>query len=165
MTNGCTVCYSYSSLSFFGLSLPPMESKESRVELRILSSLEYTDLVENITGNLTLLAGCNTDQIYFIQMAVREIVTNAIQHGNRFDINKAVSILYEFDRGRFEVHVWDQGDGFDLSHLPDPCDPANLLKSSGRGIFLVRSFMDDFSLIRIPWRGTEVRFVKKLAAS
>jgi len=142
-----------------------MELSHSSVELKILSSLEYSDLVENITANLTFLAGCNPDQVYFIQMAVREIVTNAIQHGNRFDINKRVSIQYRFDPGAFEVQVRDQGAGFDFSHLPDPCDPANLLKSSGRGIFLVRSFMDDFSLRRIPNQGTEVRFVKRLSGS
>jgi serine/threonine-protein kinase RsbW len=140
-----------------------MDSRNSSVELKIDSSLEYTDLVENITNSLALLAGCNPDQMYFIQMAVREIVTNAIQHGNRFDLNKQVSIVYRFDPGKFEVHVRDQGDGFDYDHLPDPCDPANLLKSSGRGIFLVRSFMDDFSLRRIPNQGTEVRFVKRLS--
>jgi len=138
------------------------DSLYSSVELKINSSLEYSDLVENITTNLTFLAGCNPDQIYFIQMAVREIVTNAIQHGNRFDINKHVSIQYLFDRRSFEVQVRDQGAGFDYSHLPDPCDPANLMKSSGRGIFLVRSFMDDFSLRRIPEQGTEVRFMKRL---
>lgn len=140
-----------------------MDSLDSSVELKILSNLEYTDLVESITTNLTFLAGCNPDQVYFIQMAVREIVTNAIQHGNRFDPNKQVSIQYRFDSGKFEVQVRDEGAGFDYSHLPDPCDAANLLKSSGRGIFLVRSFMDDFSLRRIPDHGTEVRFMKRLS--
>jgi serine/threonine-protein kinase RsbW len=142
-----------------------MDSRNSSVELKIASSLEHIDLVENITNSLALMAGCTPDQMYFIQMAVREIVTNAIQHGNHFDLNKQVSIVYEFDPGKFEVHVRDQGDGFDYDHLPDPCDPANLLKSSGRGIFLVRSFMDDFSLRRIPNQGTEVRFVKRLSGS
>ena len=142
-----------------------MDSRNSSVELKIASSLEYTDLVENMTNSLGLLAGCNTDQMYFIQMAVREIVTNAIQHGNRFDPNKQVSITYQLDPGKFEVQVRDQGEGFDYDHLPDPCDPANLLKSSGRGIFLVRSFMDDFSLKQIPDQGTEVRFVKRLSRS
>ena len=142
-----------------------MDSLDSNVELKILSSLEYTDLVENITTSLTFLAGCNPDQVYFIQMAVREIVTNAIQHGNRFDTSKRVSIQYRFNTGKFEVQVRDQGGGFDFDHLPDPCDPANLLKSSGRGIFLVRSFMDDFSIKRIPDQGTEVRFMKRLSGT
>lgn len=142
-----------------------MNPKESTVELRIQSSLDYTDLVENVTNNLTSMAGCSPDHTYFIEMAVREIVTNAIQHGNCFDSAKEVEVQYRFSSERFEVQIRDQGNGFDFSHLPDPCDPANLLKSSGRGIFLVRSFMDDFSLARLPERGTEVRFVKKLTTS
>lgn len=140
-----------------------MNTKDSTIELRIQSSLEYTDLVENITNNLTLMAGCDSDHAYFIEMAVREIVVNAIRHGNRFDMNKQVSVRYRFNSERFEVIIQDQGQGFDFEHLPDPCDEANLLKSSGRGIFLVRSFMDDFSLAFVPNQGTEVKFAKKIS--
>jgi len=140
-----------------------MNTEESYVELRIQSSLDYTDLVESLINNLTALAGCNSDHAYFIEMAVREVVTNAIQHGNRFDLSKHVRVQLRFDTEKIEVQVKDQGQGFDFDHLPDPCDPANLLKSSGRGIFLVRSFMDDFSFAYVPNEGTEVKFVKKLS--
>jgi len=142
-----------------------MSSRESTVEVRIRSSLDYTDLVENITNNLTFLAGCDSDPAYFIEMAVREIVINAIRHGNQYNLDKQVRIRFSFDAYKFEVQVQDQGNGFDFEHLPDPCDPSNLLKSSGRGIFLVRSFMDDFSLTYVPNQGTEVKFVKKLSRS
>jgi len=142
-----------------------MNSSESTVELRIQSSLDYTDLVENLTNNLTSMAGCDSEHAYFIEMAVREILINAIRHGNHFDFQKQVKLQFRFDSARFEVQIDDQGQGFDFAHLPDPCDPANLLKSSGRGIFLVRSFMDDFSLIHVPDQGTEVKFAKKLARS
>src|SRR5437867_4780814 len=142
-----------------------MSSIESTVEVRIRSSLDYTDLVENITNNLTFLAGCDSDPAYFIEMAVREIVINAIRHGNQYNLDKQVRIRFSFDAYKFEVQVQDQGNGFDFEHLPDPCDPSNLLKSSGRGIFLVRSFMDDFSLTYVPNQGTEVKFVKKLSRS
>jgi len=142
-----------------------MSSRESTVEVRIRSSLDYTDLVENITNNLTFLAGCDSDPAYFIEMAVREIVINAIRHGNQYNLDKQVRIKFSFDAYKFEVQVQDQGTGFDFEHLPDPCDPSNLLKSSGRGIFLVRSFMDDFSLTYVPNQGTEVKFVKKLSRS
>jgi serine/threonine-protein kinase RsbW len=142
-----------------------MNSSESTVELRIQSSLDYTDLVENLTNNLTALAGCDSDHAYFIEMAVREVLINAIRHGNQFDSHKQVRVRFRFDAARFEVQINDQGRGFDYEHLPDPCDSANLLKSSGRGIFLVRSFMDDFSLIYVPDQGTEVKFAKKLARS
>jgi serine/threonine-protein kinase RsbW len=142
-----------------------MNSSESTVELKIQSSLDYADLVENLTNNLTALAGCDSDHAYFIEMAVREVLINAIRHGNQFDLQKQVKLQFRFDETRFEVEINDQGRGFDYAHLPDPCDPANLLKSSGRGIFLVRSFMDDFSLVYVPNQGTQVKFVKKLAPS
>ena len=142
-----------------------MSSRESTVEVRIRSSLDYTDLVENITNNLTFLAGCDSDPAYFIEMAVREIVINAIRHGNQYNLDKQVRIKFSFDAYKFEVQVQDQGNGFDFEHLPDPCDPSNLLKSSGRGIFLVRSFMDDFSLTYVPNQGTKVKFTKKLSRS
>ena len=147
-----------------GFALHPfMNNQDSVIELRVQSNLEYTDLVENITNNLTALAGCDSDQAYFIEMAVREIVVNAIRHGNQLDLDKVVRVHYRFNSERFEVGILDQGGGFDFAHLPDPCDPENLMKSSGRGIFLVRSFMDDFSLARLPNQGTEVKFAKKLS--
>jgi serine/threonine-protein kinase RsbW len=139
-----------------------MNSQQATVELRIQSNLDYSEIVENITNNLTALAGCTADHAYFIEMALREIVANAIQHGNKSDLNKTVQIRYRFDKESFHVQVDDQGQGFDYDHLPDPCNPENLLKSSGRGIFLVRSFMDDFSLNFIPNQGTRVCFSKKL---
>jgi serine/threonine-protein kinase RsbW len=140
-----------------------MNNQDSVIELKIQSSLEYADLVENVTNNLTALAGCDSDQAYFIEMAVREVVVNAIRHGNQMDMDKLVRVSYRFNAERFEVEVLDQGRGFDFEHLPDPCDPENLMKSSGRGIFLVRSFMDDFSLTYLPNQGTEVKFAKRLS--
>ena len=147
-----------------GFSLHPfMNDQDSVIDLRIQSNLEYTDLVENITNNLTALAGCDSNQAYFIEMAVREIVVNAIRHGNQLDLDKVVRVHYRFNSERFEVGILDEGGGFDFDHLPDPCNPENLMKSSGRGIFLVRSFMDEFSLARVPNQGTEVRFSKRLS--
>jgi len=140
-----------------------MINRPVTIELKIQSSLDYTELVENVTNNLTTLAGCDPDSAYFIEMAVREIVVNAIRHGNQLDLEKIVRVQFRFDAEKFEVEIHDQGNGFDFDHLPDPCDPENILKSSGRGIFLVRSFMDDFTLSYIPTQGTEVRFSKSIS--
>ena len=140
-----------------------MSNRPVTVQLKIQSSLDYAELVENVTNNLTVLAGCDPDSAYFIEMAVREIVVNAIRHGNQLELDKTVQVQFRFDTERFEVVIHDQGNGFDFNHLPDPCDPENLLKSSGRGIFLVRSFMDSFSLSYIPDQGTEVRFSKSIS--
>lgn len=95
-------------------------------------------------------------------MSVRESVINAIQHGNREDLGKIVGVSFQAFVDRLVVRVSDEGRGFDVSHLPDPTDPANLLKPSGRGIFYVRSFMDDVSFHKRPEGGLEVRMVKRL---
>ena len=142
-----------------------MDPTATTIRLRIQSSLGYTDLVENLTNNLTHLAGCNSDLVYSFEIAVREILVNAMQHGNQLDPNKYVSMQYRFDSENFEVQIRDEGKGFDVERLPDPLDSENLLKSSGRGIFLVRSFMDNFSVTHIPDKGTEVRFDKRITSS
>ena len=142
-----------------------MDPTATTIRLRIQSSLGYTDLVEILTNNLTHLAACNSDLVYSFEMAVREIVINAMQHGNQLDPNKYVSMQYRFDSENFEVQVRDEGKGFDVERLPDPLDPENLLKPSGRGIFLVRSFMDNFSVTHNPDKGTEVRFDKRITSS
>jgi serine/threonine-protein kinase RsbW len=140
-----------------------MSNRPVTVQLKIQSSLDYAELVESVTNNLTTLAGCDPDSAYFIEMAVREIVVNAIRHGNQLELEKKVHVQFRYNSETFEVEIHDEGNGFDFNHLPDPCDPENLLKSSGRGIFLVRSFMDNFSLSYIPNQGTEVRFSKSIS--
>lgn len=141
-----------------------MDSKETKVELTIQSNLDYAELVENLTNHLTAMAGCTADQAYFIEMSIREMVANAILHGNKRDLNKHVAIQYCFDREIFQVQIQDEGPGFDCGQVPDPLHPENLLKSSGRGIFLVRSFMDEFSCRYIPRQGMRVVFSKKISS-
>jgi serine/threonine-protein kinase RsbW len=101
-----------------------------------------------------------------VGVAVRESVINAIKHGNREDVSKTVTIEFALDAAddptELVVRIRDQGEGFDYKHIADPLAPENILKSSGRGIFFMRSFMDDVELRRVPGGGTEVRMVKKL---
>jgi serine/threonine-protein kinase RsbW len=96
-------------------------------------------------------------------------VINAIKHGNREQPAKRVTIEFAFtpvnDPTELEVKVTDEGEGFEPQEVADPLAPENILKSSGRGIFFMRSFMDDVELKRAPAGGMEVRMVKKLAAS
>ena len=108
------------------------------------------------------------DAIHWIGVAVRESVINAIKHGNREDRGKLVTIEFAFTPidapTELVVKVTDQGEGFEPQEVADPLAPENMLKSSGRGIFFMRSFMDDVQLQRAPQGGMEVRMVKKLAA-
>jgi serine/threonine-protein kinase RsbW len=91
----------------------------------------------------------------------------AIKHGNREDYAKIVTVEFAVtplaDPNELVVRVLDQGEGFDPGEVADPLAPENILKSSGRGIFFMRSFMDDVVLRRGAQGGMEVRMVKKLA--
>jgi serine/threonine-protein kinase RsbW len=139
------------------------------VRLQIHSNFDMVDFVQVVSDRVGQLAGMDDDAVHWIGVAVRESVINAIKHGNREDSLKLVTIEFTFApvAGPTElvVRVLDQGEGFDPEEIADPLAPENLLKSSGRGIFFMRSFMDDVKLRRADEGGMEVRMVKKLAAS
>ena len=117
---------------------------------------------------LAVLAALDEDAVHWIGVAVRESVINAIKHGNREEYDKLVTVEFSLTPvatpTEFIVRVLDQGQGFDPVGVADPLAPENILKSSGRGIFFMRSFMDDVVLQRASEGGMEVRMVKKLAA-
>ena|SRR6185436_1839967 len=105
--------------------------------------------------------GAPDDAAFGIEMAVREAVTNAMVHGNQEDEAKSVEVVFNCHGNELEIEVRDQGEGFDLGSVPDPTDPANLMKTSGRGIFLMRTFMDDVQYVHRPEGGTAVRMSKR----
>jgi len=103
--------------------------------------------------------------IHWVGVAIRESVINAIKHGNRHDASKHVFVEFENTPGDAPgliIRVRDQGEGFDPELVADPLSPENILKSSGRGIFLIRNFMDDVRLQPAPEGGMEIRMVKRL---
>ena len=105
--------------------------------------------------------GAPDEAAFGIEMAVREAVTNAMVHGNQEDEAKSVEVVFNCHGNELEIEVRDQGEGFDLGSVPDPTDPANLMKTSGRGIFLMRTFMDDVQYVHRPEGGTAVRMSKR----
>ena len=146
-----------------------MLTRGGTVRLQIHSNFELLDFVQVVSDRMGQLAGLDEDAIHWIGVAVRESVINAIKHGNREDYGKMVTVEFAMapsnDPSELVVRVLDQGEGFDPEEVADPLAPENILKSSGRGIFFMRSFMDDVQLSRGPAGGMEVRMVKKLAAS
>jgi serine/threonine-protein kinase RsbW len=146
-----------------------MPNRGGTVRLQIPSNFELLDVVQVASDRLAVLAGLDEDAIHWIGVAVRESVINAIKHGNREDQHKLVTIEFSIapvtHPTEFVVRVLDQGEGFDPQEVADPLAPENILKSSGRGIFFMRNFMDDVVLRRASEGGMEVRMVKKLAAS
>jgi serine/threonine-protein kinase RsbW len=146
-----------------------MTESRSLVRLKIHSVFDMLDLVQLVSDHVGQLAGLDEDAIHWVGVAVRESVINAIKHGNRLDEAKQVTIEFAFVPSRHPtelvVSVIDQGEGFQVEEVADPLAPENLLKSSGRGIFFMRSFMDDVQLLKVPEGGMEVRMMKKLQAS
>jgi serine/threonine-protein kinase RsbW len=124
------------------------------------STLESVDSAEELVLGVAQTAGFEDDDLMKIGMAVRESMVNAVVHGNRYSSHKKVRFSIHRSRKRLEVRITDEGEGFDFDHLPDPLAPENLLRTSGRGIFLIRSFMDEFQIRRLQPAGTEVILVK-----
>ncbi len=127
------------------------------------STLDSVDKAEALVVREALSTGFDEDEQHQIGMAVRECMVNAVVHGNRYSSKKKVHLEIERSVDTLIVTIGDEGEGFDFSSLPDPLAPENLLRQSGRGLLLIRAFMDDFDLHPRPGGGTEVRLVKKLA--
>lgn len=124
------------------------------------STLESVDSAEELAVGVAQRAGFDEDDLMKIGMAVRESMVNAVAHGNRYNAHKKVRLSVVNNAEQFTVRIADEGEGFDCSKVPDPLAPENLMRTSGRGIFLIRSFMDDFQIRRLEPGGTEVTLVK-----
>ncbi len=135
------------------------------IEVIISSALENLDLVQAITDCITHYMGFEEDSAHWIGMSVRESVTNAIQHGNKLDLGKKVDIRFEVRPDKLSISVRDQGDGFNADDVPNPLDAENLLKPSGRGIFYIRTFMDEVDFRPLSQGGMEVYMVKKISSN
>ena len=144
-----------------------MLKRGGTIRLQIHSNFDMVDFVQLVSDRIGQLAGMDEDTVHWIGVAIRESVINAIKHGNREDSGKLVTVEFTLvptsDPRELIVRVLDQGEGFDPDEVADPLAPENILKSSGRGIFFMRSFMDDVVLRRGAEGGMEVRMVKKLA--
>ena len=132
------------------------------VKLDIASRFEMLDVVQTVVTHLATLVGFGEDATHYMSVAVRESVVNAIKHGNVLDAEKRVLIHFTIGAQALEVSIHDQGEGFDQSSIPDPLAQENLLKVDGRGIFFMKSFMDEVTYAFPPQGGTLVRMLKRL---
>jgi anti-sigma B factor antagonist len=130
------------------------------------STLESVDLAEGEILNAAAEAGFDEDEFHPIGMAVRECMVNAVVHGNRYNRNKQVhvSVTVEPESARFLIRITDQGDGFEMHDVPDPLHDTNLLRHSGRGLFLMGAFMDDMKVRKLSPTGTEVTLIKNIGS-
>ena len=135
------------------------------VRIEFNSAFDMLDFVQVVSDYVGQAAGLDEDELHWVSVAVRESVVNAIKHGNRNDPDKRV--IVEFSpvpaaaSDELVIRIEDQGEGFEPEEVADPLAPENILKSSGRGIFLIRSFMDETVHKKVPG-GMEIRMVKKL---
>jgi serine/threonine-protein kinase RsbW len=136
------------------------------IRLEFASAFDMLDFVQVVSDHIGRMVGLDDDQLHWVGVAVRESVVNAIKHGNQGDESKRVVVEFTTvpsgDPQELVIRVEDEGEGFDPEALADPLAPENILKSSGRGIFLIRSFMDEVELRRNATRGMQIRMVKKV---
>ena len=123
--------------------------------------MESVSEVESIAEKLAGEAGLDEDTCFHVTMAVREGAVNAVLHGNEYDPAKKITVSFENTGADLVFIITDQGRGLDPDTLPDPLAPENLLRGTGRGIFLIRSFMDEVHF-RLLHPGTELTLVKHL---
>jgi serine/threonine-protein kinase RsbW len=130
-------------------------------ELSLPSRIETVAAAAAAVAEFVGRSGVSDDAAFGIDMAVREAVTNAVLHGNRQDENKTVALVLKSSPDAVEISVHDQGPGFNPEDVPDPTATENLLKTSGRGIFFMRTFMDEVDWLIRPEGGTTVRMLKR----
>jgi serine/threonine-protein kinase RsbW len=136
-------------------------STAMRVSYRMNSNLESVNQAEEIATKMAIKVGFDEENVSRISMAVREAAVNAVLHGNAYDPAKKVTVGFENTGGQLVITVADEGRGLDPDKIPDPLAPENLLKQSGRGIFLIRAFMDEVR-IRSLEPGTEITMIKNV---
>ena len=139
-------------------------TSKGRQSLRLSSTLASVGEVEAAAEKLASEAGLDEDQSFHVTMAVREAAVNAVLHGNDYDPAKYIDVSMENTGTELVFVIADQGKGLDPATLPDPLAPENLLRGAGRGIFLIRSFMDEVHFRQLH-PGTELTLIKHLATA
>jgi serine/threonine-protein kinase RsbW len=134
---------------------------ENKYHLEVESNAKNLITVEEFVNYFAIDLNINTDKIPGLLLAVTEASTNAIIHGNKSDETKLIMIDVTKEDNQLIIRVKDQGKGFDPAKIPDPTETDNLLKDSGRGIYLMRVYMDDLKFNVTP-EGTETILILNL---
>ena len=134
-------------------------SSLEHADFHLPSNLDSVATIERVVEAMALRLGLDEDEASNIAMVTREAAINACKHGNRFAEDKFVDATVDRSAEALTVCISDQGDGLDPEKLPDPLDPTNLLRSSGRGVFLMRAIMDEVHFRQLQ-PGTQVTLIK-----
>jgi serine/threonine-protein kinase RsbW len=138
------------------------DDQTGRQILHLSSTMESVSEVEAFGEKMATKAGLDEDEAFRFTMAVREATVNAVLHGNEYDPSKEITATFEITPENLVFKVCDQGKGLDPENLPDPTAEENLLRGTGRGIFLIRSLMDEVHFRQLH-PGTELTLIKHLA--
>ena len=141
-----------------------MSRPECQFHLALGSRFENIELVQVVLDESLRRLACDDDTRYWVGIAVREAVANAIKHGNHLDPGKKVEIDLRVEGEDLIISVLDEGNGFDPGGVADPLEPENLLKPDGRGIFYMGKFMDGVEYRFRDGGGTEVTLRKRITS-
>ena len=139
-----------------------MASETKHLEITLETQVESVNLAEEMVLRVAEAAGFGEDDCYRIGMSVREGVINAFHYGNQERPEKKIHLAVDLTPEKMIIHVLDEGSGFRLADVPDPLAEENLLSTSGRGIFLMRAFMDEFDVVPGRTGGAEIVMSKRL---
>jgi len=141
---------------------PVSAPSKGRRSFKLNSTMDSVEKVETAADQMAVEAGLDEDQRFHIAMAVREATITAVLHGNEYDPARHIEVTLENTGEDLKISIADEGRGFDPEKVPDPLKEENLLRGTGRGIFLIRSLMDEVHFRQLH-PGTELTLVKHLA--
>jgi serine/threonine-protein kinase RsbW len=130
------------------------------VEVKLETAWQSIDLAQAITEQVAESAGFEGDDIHKIAMSVREGVINALHYGNRMQRHKSIHMVFTFEPKRLVIRMIDEGQGFETERIEDPLAEENLMKTSGRGLLIVKAFMDEMHVGRGSNGGAELMMAK-----
>jgi serine/threonine-protein kinase RsbW len=132
--------------------------------MSLSSRFENIEMAQNLCGKLLEGEDLPDETRHWILMALREALANAIKHGNAQDRTKRVHLQMAITNRVLKIHIRDEGEGFDPERVDDPLAPENRFKTSGRGIFYMKTFMDEVRFQRAEGGGMEIFLSKNLAS-
>ena len=145
------------------MSSPSSSTEAGPIRMSISSRFENIEMAQHLCGKLLDGRNVSEETRHWILMALREALANAIKHGNEQNLEKRVQLEMEVTGETLRIRIRDEGEGFDPGNVEDPLAPENRLKTSGRGIFYMKTFMDRVRFRRMDGGGMEITLTKSLA--
>ena len=144
------------------MSVSSLTTESGPIRMSLSSRFENIEMAQHLCGKLLEGRGLPDETRHWILMALREALANAIKHGNGRDLGKRVHLEMDVRDGWLQIRIRDEGAGFDPAKVEDPLAPENRLKTSGRGIFYMKTFMDEVRFSRAEGGGMELVLRKNL---